>query len=182
MRFSELGLQGVQRIEHTPIEDHRGFFARLFCEKEMSDHGVASRFVQCNNTLTKHSGTVRGLHFQRPPSAESKLVRCIHGAVWDVAIDLRADSTTYGQHVAIELNADNRSMICIPEGFGHGFQTLLPNTELLYFHSEFYSGSDEGGVNPLDPALSIDWPLPVLGLSDRDRALPALAELEAIEL
>ena len=182
MQFKELSLPGVFRIDLDRIQDERGFFARIFCQNELAEHSLNARIVQCNNTLTRQIGTIRGMHFQRPPKAETKIVRCIRGAIFDVAVDLRAESDTYGQWCSIELNDQDRSMIYIPQGFAHGFQTLATDTELLYFHSEFYSQLDEGGLDPLDPAVAIAWPLPIQTMSARDRQQPLLTDLKAIEL
>lgn len=180
MIFTELPLAGAYRVELDRREDDRGFFARLFCAKEFSDTGLNTVWMQANNSFNRDAGTLRGLHFQRPPMAEAKLVRCLRGAIWDVIVDLRAGSPTYGQWTALELDENNRTMIYIPPGFAHGFQTLRPDTELLYLHSQFYSPAHEGGLAHDDPALGIPWPLPVVGLSIRDAAFPTLGALEPL--
>lgn len=187
MRFDPLTLAGAYRIELDRRGDDRGFFARLFCTQEFSDHGLNTVWAQMNTSFSRETGTLRGLHFQRPPRAEAKLVRCLKGAIIDVIVDLRAGSPTYGQHAALELNDDNRSMIYIPHGFAHGFQTLAPETELLYLHSAAYSPAHEGGVHHADPDLGIAWPMPASGLpasalSDRDREFPPLNSVEPIRL
>lgn len=181
MQYIPLEIPNVVRIELDRAEDERGFFARVFCQDEMESHHVPMTVAQCNNSLTTAAGTIRGMHFQHPPMAESKMVRCLRGAVFDVAVDLRAGSDTFGKWCAAELSEDNRSMMYIPEGFAHGFQTLRPNTELLYFHSQFYSRGHEGGVDPLDPDLGIAWPLPVFTRSLRDVQHPKLFNLRPIE-
>ena len=182
MHFTKLAIADVIQIDLDPVEDERGFFARIFCREEMAANGIDFNVVQCNNTLTHLAGTIRGLHFQRPPKSEAKIVRCLRGAILDVAVDLRANSPTFGQWNGIELNERNRSMVYIPGGFAHGFQTLAPETELLYFHSEDYSKPNEGGLNPLGAEIAIGWPLPVSNISDRDRQLPELSQTRPIEL
>jgi dTDP-4-dehydrorhamnose 3,5-epimerase len=171
---------GPIRIELERHEDARGFFARALCAEEFATHGLPAQWPQANLSFNTAAGTVRGLHFQRAPAAEAKLVRCIRGAIFDVIIDLRAGSPAYGQWVSAEIDAGNRSMIYVPAGFGHGFQTLEPDTELLYFHDAMFSASHQGGLNALDPALGIPWPRDVVGLSPRDAALPALSDLEPL--
>lgn len=167
-------LPGLALIETAAFEDHRGFLARLFCASELADLGMGN-IVQINHSLTRAQGAVRGLHFQRPPRAEAKIVRCLQGRVLDVAVDLRAHSPTYLQWHAVELTAGNRLAFFLPRGFAHGFQTLTPDCELLYLHDEFYSPEFEGGLRFDDPALSIPWPLPVADLSARDTSHPLLS-------
>ena len=135
-----------------------------------------------NTTLSKKQSTVRGLHFQRPPKAETKIVRCISGSIWDVIVDIRENSPTYGKWYGVELNDNNRTMMYVPKGFAHGFQTLVDNVELLYLHSEFYSKKHEGGLLYADKTVNIDWPLPVSGISERDKVHPMLSELNPIRL
>lgn len=180
MIFTELPLHGAYRVDLDRRADDRGFFARVFCTGEFAEHGLNTAWVQVNDSFNRAAGTLRGLHFQRPPMAEAKLVRCIRGAIWDVIVDLRAGSPTYGHWTALTLDDDNRAMIYIPAGFAHGFQTLRANTELLYFHSKVYSPAHEGGLAHDDAALAITWPLPVIGLSARDAAFPSLAALEPL--
>ncbi len=182
MQYTSLNLPEVIRIDQEQISDSRGFFARLLCGRELKEHGIDATVRQCNNTLTRERGSIRGLHFQRPPKAESKIIRCVRGAILDIAIDLRAGSPTFGKFSVCELTAENRSMLAIPPGFGHGFQTLTGDVELIYFHSEFYSPEHEGGVNPLDPALGIPWLLPAADISERDQTLPPISQLEPIQL
>lgn len=164
-------LDGAALIKLSHISDHRGRFVRLFCRKELSSLGFGE-IVQSNHTLTKAKGSVRGMHYQRPPHAEGKLLGCLRGRVFDVFVDLRAGSRTFLQWHGIELSADNAEMVYIPRGFAHGFQVLEPESELLYFHDAFYSPADEAGLNPLDPRLGIAWPLPVYELSKRDQEHP----------
>lgn len=180
MIFTELPLQGAFRVELDRRSDDRGFFARLFCATEFADHGLNTIWVQANDSFSAAAGTLRGLHFQRPPMAEAKLVRCLKGAIFDVIVDLRAGSPTHGQWTSLELDGENRDMVYIPPGFAHGFQTLRPDTELLYFHSQFYSPAHEGGLAHDDPALAIPWPRPPVGVSGRDAAFLPLAALEPL--
>lgn len=180
MIFTELPLAGAYRIDLDRREDARGFFARLFCAEDFAAHGLAPAFVQANDSFTRDAGTLRGLHFQRKPRAEAKLVRCLSGAIFDVIVDLRAGSPGYGSWTSLVLDAESRAMVYVPEGFAHGFQTLRPGTELLYFHSQVHSPAHEGGLAHDDPGLAIPWPLPVTGLSARDAAFPPLAALEPL--
>ena len=182
MQFTHLEISEGILIDQEQISDARGFFARLLCREELESHGIDANIMQCNNTLTRQHGSIRGFHFQRPPKAESKIVRCVKGAILDVAVDLRAGSTTFGKYCSRELTDSNRSMMAIPPGFAHGFQTLTNDAELIYFHSESYSPEREGGVNPLDPDIGVAWPLPVVDISERDRQLPGLRELEPVKL
>jgi dTDP-4-dehydrorhamnose 3,5-epimerase len=179
--FSADGFSDACRIEFERRVDARGFFARALCSDEFAAHRLPTRWPQANISYNASSGTVRGLHFQREPSPEAKLVRCIRGAIFDVIVDVRAGSPHFGTWRAFELNAENRSMLFIPRGFAHGFQALEPDTELLYFHDTPFDAPCQGGVNALDPALGIPWPLDVLGLSERDASLPALADLEPLQ-
>lgn len=182
MRFTELPLAGAYRVELEPRGDARGFFARLFCAEEFAAHGLATGWVQCNTSFTAAQGTVRGLHFQRPPMAETKLLRCIRGAIFDVIVDLRAGSPTFGKWHGERLDEANRTMICVPEGFAHGFQTLTPDVEMLYFHSAPYSAAHEGGLRWDDARVAVNWPLGVTEMSARDAAFPGLEALEPIRL
>ena len=163
---------GAVVVEPEPVEDDRGFFARSFCAREFAAHGLDSRVAQCNLSFNRERGTLRGLHFQRPPHAEAKLVRCTRGAVFDVALDLRSDSPTFLEHVAVELSAANRKMLFVPAGFAHGFQTLEPETEVFYQMSAPFVRDASAGVRWNDPAFSIAWPLAVRAISERDRAYP----------
>ncbi len=182
MKFTPLPLAGAFRVDLERRGDKRGFFARLFCKDEFAQHGLATQWAQCNMSFSATRGTVRGLHFQRPPTAEMKLVRCTRGAIFDVIVDLRASSATFGKWHAEQLDDTNRSMICVPEGFAHGFQTLTENVEMLYFHSAPYSSKDEGGLQWNDPEVDIHWPLGVSEMSVRDKKFPSLKELEPIAL
>lgn len=161
-------------IERLRLGDARGFFSRLFCGEELAAAGWTKSIAQINHSHTAKRGTVRGLHFQRPPKAEMKLVACIRGEVWDVAVDIRAGSPTFLSWHAERLSADNGRSLLIPEGFAHGFQALCDDVELIYCHSAPYAPLAEGGLSPLDPMLAIPWPLLVTELSVRDAGCPSL--------
>jgi dTDP-4-dehydrorhamnose 3,5-epimerase len=175
-RFDTLDtpLAGLRILQRKPLGDSRGYLERLFCSEELQALVPDRHIVQINHTLTANCGTVRGMHFQRPPHAEIKFVSCLHGEVFDVAVDLRDNSPTFLRWHAEVLSADNHKTLVIPEGFAHGFQTLTDDCEMLYFHTAPYQASAEGGLNALDPRLAIQWPLPVAGLSPRDAAHPLL--------
>jgi dTDP-4-dehydrorhamnose 3,5-epimerase len=174
LRITDLAVPGLKCVERQPLGDARGFLARLFCADELAHAGWTKPIVQINHTYTAKCGTVRGMHFQRPPYSEMKLVTCLRGRVWDVAIDLRAGSETFLRWQALELSADNHQALLIPEGFAHGFQTLSDDVELLYCHSAAYNSQAEAGLNPHDSALAIDWPLEVVELSERDARHPMI--------
>ncbi len=174
MRFLETPLRGAFVIDPERIADERGFFARVFCRRAFQEHGLKPDLVQCNISFNPRKGTLRGMHFQMPPRAEVKLVRCTAGAIYDVIIDLRRGSPTFKQWFAQDLTCDNRLSLYIPEGFAHGYQTLVDDTEVFYQHSEFYSPDDARGVRFDDPAFNIAWPLPVDVISSRDRRYPLL--------
>jgi dTDP-4-dehydrorhamnose 3,5-epimerase len=180
MKFEPLAIEGVFEVTPERREDARGFFARIFCEEEFAEQGLNTRWVQMNISLSREAGTLRGLHFQRPPKDEVKLVRCLQGCALDIVVDLRSESITYGKHLMCKLDPVRRNAIYIPTGCAHGFQTLAADTELQYFHSATYAPEAEGGVSPLDPDLDIKWPLAVVELSDRDRALPSLNECKPL--
>jgi dTDP-4-dehydrorhamnose 3,5-epimerase len=172
MQFHKTPLPGSYVIELDKKGDERGFFARFYCTKEFAKQGLESDFVQVNNSLSVHQGTLRGIHYQLPPRGEAKLVRCIRGALWDVIVDLRPDSQTFGQWFGTELSADNRKMMYVPKGFGHAFITLEDNTEALYMVSEFYSPEHERGLRWDDPRFQIAWPAKPQVISDKDRSHP----------
>lgn len=169
MNLRQTKISGVVIVETAVFKDHRGAFSRLYCEQELNEVIGARRIVQINRSFTNTKGAVRGMHYQRPPHAEMKLIRCLKGRVWDVAIDLRADSSTFLQWHAEELSAETPEMMVIPEGCAHGFQVLESESELLYLHTAFYQPSAEAGVRYDDPRLAITWPLPVADLSARDQ-------------
>lgn len=161
-------------VERQQLGDSRGFLSRLFCAEELAAAGWHKPIAQINQTLTQKQGTIRGMHFQRSPHAEMKVVTCLRGAIWDVAVDLRAGSPTFLQWHAEELSVANHRALLIPEGFAHGFQTLSDDCELIYLHSRAYTPKAEAGLNPKDPMLSIIWPLTITELSVRDAQHPML--------
>ncbi len=183
MKIVASPLTGLMVVETTPHFDPRGAFARLYCERELSSLVQHRRIAQVNYSRTARVGAVRGMHFQHPPYAEMKLVRCIKGRVWDVAVDLRKRSPTFLQWHAEELTPINARMVVIPEGFAHGFQVIEPESELLYLHTAFYTLSAEGGVRYDDPRINIRWPLRVTELSERDsRHAPIDSNFQGLEL
>lgn len=167
-------LHGLNVIERHPVGDTRGSLSRLFCAQEFAAAGWPGTISQINHTFTEKRGTVRGMHFQRPPHAEAKLVTCLRGRIWDVAVDLRASSPTFLKWHAEELSADNHCALLIPPGFAHGFQTLEDACELLYLHSAPYAPTSEAGLNATDKALAIRWPVPITVISSRDTQHPLL--------
>jgi len=169
MIFNRTPLADAFLIDLEKLGDERGFFARAFCEQEFAAQGLAPRFVQINNSLSADKGTLRGMHYQLAPKAETKLVRCIRGALWDVILDLRPDSPSFGQHFGAELSADNRRMMYVPKGFAHGFITLQDDTEAFYFVDEPYAPEVERGIRWNDPRFGIEWPTEPVVLSDKDR-------------
>lgn len=172
--ITPLPLIGLKRIERQRIGDHRGFLSRIFCESDLKECGWNQPIAQINHAYTEKKGAVRGLHYQRPPHAEMKLVSCLQGEVWDVAVDLRKNSPTFLQYHAELLSAENSVALLIPEGFAHGFQTLSDDVQLLYCHSASYEPSAEAGINIMEPRLAINWPLPISEYSQRDKEFPLL--------
>lgn len=166
----------LRMLQRKPQGDSRGYLERMFCAEELDEILAGRRIVQINHTHTARRGTVRGMHFQHPPHAETKCVSCLRGEVFDVAVDIRRDSPTFLRWHGEILSADNHRTLVIPEGFAHGFQTLTDDCEMLYFHTTAYRGLAEGGLNALDPVLLIHWPLPVEELSPRDASHPMLDE------
>ncbi len=172
----ETPLCGLFVIERKTLSDDRGFLSRLFCAEDLAAFGWRGNITQLNETGTRQRGTVRGMHFQRPPHSEIKLVTCTRGRILDIAVDIREDSPTFLQHFAIELSEDNGQSLLIPKGFAHGFQALTDDVRMIYAHSQAYVAEAEGGLNPQDPVLAINWPLPVINLSPRDAEHPLLAQ------
>jgi dTDP-4-dehydrorhamnose 3,5-epimerase len=172
MIFEETKIRGVVEVRVNRITDERGFFARSWCRQEFEEAGLDSRLVQCSISYNARKGTLRGMHYQTAPFAEAKLVRCTRGAICDVTLDLRPDSSTFKQWVAVTLSAENRDMVYIPEGCAHGFLTLADDTEVFYQMSEYYYPEAARGVRWNDPAFGIDWPEQVEVISNRDRTLP----------
>jgi dTDP-4-dehydrorhamnose 3,5-epimerase len=174
MRFLPTPLVGAFTVEMEKRGDERGFFARFFCEAEFAQAGLETRFVQMNNSLSAKKGTLRGMHYQLPPAAEVKLVRCVRGSLFDAIVDLRPGSSTFGMSYGTELSSENRKMMYVPRGFAHGFLTLSDDTEALYMVSSFYSPENERGLRWNDPSIHIDWPIKPSGLSEKDRNWPDL--------
>lgn len=167
--FNPTPLAGLTLVQRTVIEDQRGFLSRFYCAEEFRAAGFGKPIVQINHTLTRKTGTVRGMHFQYPPHAEAKFVSCLQGEIFDVAVDLRRNSPTFLRWHGELLSADNRRSLLIPEGFAHGFQTLTEDCELIYLHTVAYHPESEGALNAVDPALAIRWPLAITEISERDR-------------
>ncbi len=172
MKFIPTPLNGAYLVDLEPRGDERGFFARQFCQKEFAEAGLVTSFVQANTSFSATEGTLRGMHYQLGPAAETKFVRCIRGTFWDCILDLRPDSESFGQWYGAEISADNRRMMYVPKGFGHGFLSLTPDTELLYFVDAFYSPEQERGIRWNDPRFAIAWPKQPQVVSERDRAHP----------
>lgn len=172
--FHSKALDGLVVVRRSIMGDNRGWFGRMFCAEEYKEIGFEGPILQINHSYTGAAGSVRGLHYQRHPHAEKKIVACISGSVFDVAVDIRQGSSTFLQWHGEVLSADNRLSMVIPEGFAHGFQTLESNCELIYFHTEYYSPESEGALNVADPKIAINWPLPFTELSERDRNHPLI--------
>lgn len=179
MIFTETMLCGAFFLDLDRREDSRGFFARAFCQHEFAEHGLNPVLAQANVSFNLKKGTIRGMHFQQPPAAESKLVRCTRGAIHDVIVDLRPESPTYLRHTSVELSEDNFRALYVPERFAHGYQTLRDRTEVSYQVGTFYAPESEGGLLHDDPRLGLTWPLPVTMISERDRTFPALDTVES---
>jgi len=169
MIFNETPLSGAYLIDLEKRGDDRGFFARAFCRNEFAEHGLETEFVQMNNSLSASRGTLRGMHYQLDPAAEVKVVRCVAGSLWDVILDLRPASPTFGQWFGAELTSENRRMMYAPRGFAHGFLTLSDDTEAFYLVSAFYAPDRERGIRWNDPRFAIEWPLHPMVISDKDR-------------
>jgi dTDP-4-dehydrorhamnose 3,5-epimerase len=178
MIFTETKLKGAFIIDLERRGDERGFFARTFCQREMKAHGLKPVIAQANLAFNVHKGTLRGMHFQFPPKAESKLVRATRGAILDIIVDLRPESPTWLQHIAVELNEDNLRALYVPERFAHGYQCLADRTETTYQVGEFYAPETEGGLKFDDPRLGLKWPLPVGAVSPKDMQWKLLDEIE----
>jgi dTDP-4-dehydrorhamnose 3,5-epimerase len=169
MRFEATNLAGAWLIVPEPVSDERGFFARTFCVRELAEHGLETEFVQHSASVSLKRGTLRGMHFQREPHGEVKIVTCVKGAILDVIVDLRPASPTFRRWRGFELTDENRHRLYIPKGFAHGFQTLTDNVEVGYLISAFYEPSAASGVRHDDPAFGIEWPLPVTAISEKDK-------------
>jgi len=180
MKFTATDIKGVAIIDLELRSDDRGFFARSFCQDEFTDHGLLPMVAQCNISHNHRAGTLRGMHYQLEPATEAKLVRCISGAIIDQIVDLRPESPTYLQHVSVELSASNRRSLYVPPMFGHGYQTLVDDAEVLYQVSERYTPGQERGLRYNDPALGLRWPLDVTAISEKDNSWPLLEDVGAI--
>jgi dTDP-4-dehydrorhamnose 3,5-epimerase len=178
MIFTETNLKGAFIIDIERRTDERGFFARAFCQNEFRNHGLKPVIAQANIASNLRKGTLRGMHFQYPPAAESKLVRCTRGAILDIIVDLRPESRTYLEHIAVELNEDNMTALFVPERFAHGYQALRDKTDTSYQVGEFYAPDAEGGLRYDDPRLELEWPLPVSVISPKDQAFRPLHDIE----
>lgn len=178
MIFTETELAGAFLIDLERREDERGYFARAWCAHEFENLGLKPVIAQANVAFNKTAGTLRGMHFQFPPAAETKVVRCTRGAIVDVIVDLRPESSTYLQHISVELDEQSGRAIYVPERFAHGYQTLVDATETSYFVGEFYTPEAEGGLSPHDPRLGLEWPLPVSAISPKDAEWAELDEVE----
>lgn len=177
MIFTETELKGAFIIDLEERHDHRGFFARTFCAKEFEMHGLKPTVAQCNLSFNHKKGTLRGMHYQTPPAAETKLVRCTQGAIYDVIVDMRPDSPTYLSYIGVELTEDNRRALYVPEMFAHGYQALTDGAEVVYQVGEFYTPGYERGLHYDDPILGIEWPLPVTEISQKDATWPLFKSL-----
>jgi dTDP-4-dehydrorhamnose 3,5-epimerase len=171
MKIIKSPLVGSAEIECTPYKDSRGWFTRYYCQEELKEINGDLNIVQINSSFTKLAGTIRGLHLQKSPHEEDKIVRCISGKIYDVILDNRKDSSTFGQWHGVVLDSEKMNMVYVPKGFAHGFQTLVSNCQVLYLHTQFHSPESEGGFHFNSPELNIHWPLDVTDLSDRDEKL-----------
>jgi dTDP-4-dehydrorhamnose 3,5-epimerase len=182
MKFEQLKVSGAYAINLEKREDDRGFFARYYCESEFKKMGLNTHWVQMNNSLSREKGTLRGLHFQYPPHSEVKLIRCLKGAIWDVIVDIRKGSATYGQWDALELTEENRTMMYAPEGFAHGIITLTEDAEILYMVSSVYSPESEGTLKWDDPFHDIQWPIDPVIISEKDSIAKPWSDEKAVIL
>lgn len=176
IKFTQTPLKDAYILEPNAFRDNRGMFARIFCKKEFEKIGLKTDFVQINHSLTKMKGSIRGMHFQFSPNAETKVVKCIKGSIFDAIIDLRKDSPTFLKWHGEILSAENMKAFYIPEGFAHGFQTLEDSCELIYLHSEFYTPEGEGTVRYNDPKINIKWPITTTEISEKDKNIPLIDE------
>ncbi|TFZ08068.1 dTDP-4-dehydrorhamnose 3,5-epimerase [Ramlibacter humi] len=175
MKFNATPLPGAMLVELQPHEDERGFFERIYCEREFAEHGLPGRMVQANVSFTRRAGTLRGMHWQAAPHEEDKLVHCLQGAIWDVIVDIRPGSPTYCRWFGVELGGAGDRMLLVPKGFAHGFVTLTDDASVLYHVSQFHAPGTERGARHDDPAFGIDWPVPIRLIADKDRAWPDFA-------
>ena len=166
--FRKLSIDGVFEITNIPISDERGFLSRLSCANELQNLGWKNNVIQINRTLTRQIGTIRGMHYQKPPASETKIIICLKGEIFDVAIDIRKESKTFLKYISLKISEEQNNMLLIPKGFAHGFQTLTNNVELLYLHDYKYSPEYDSGLNPLDPSININWPITENKISKKD--------------
>lgn len=176
--FAPAPLKGLYIIEPKPIKDSRGYFERYFCAQDFAEIGLSKPIAQINHSYTKGIGSIRGLHYQTPPYAETKIVRCLKGAIYDVAVDIRKDSPTFLQYFGIELSEENNKYLYIPEGFAHGFQTLAEESEILYLNDQYFSEKDYCVYNPLDKIINIQWRMPIGNISIKDKNAPMLKDIK----
>jgi dTDP-4-dehydrorhamnose 3,5-epimerase len=169
LNFKNTPIRDLYIVNINPFSDIRGEFSRLFCEKEFKEIGLSKKIINVNYSKTLNKGSVRGMHYQESPYGETKIIKCINGIIYDVAIDMRKNSQTYLQYFGIELSQDNNTMLYVPEGFAHGFQALTDNAEIVYFNTQFYSPEHEKGVNIIDPSVGIKWPISISHQSDKDK-------------
>lgn len=179
MLFQETAITDAYIINVKRLEDSRGYFAILWSQHAFEERGLDGHFIQANLSFNRYKGTLRGMHFQQPPYAQTKLIRCLRGAVYDVVIDIRPDSPTYRQWVGVELTAESQQAFYVPRGLAHGFQTLADDTEIVYHVAQAYAPQAESGIRYDDPAFDINWPLPVSEISEKDRRWPAFLPAEA---
>ncbi len=181
-RFEKIdtSLKGVCILQPKPIKDDRGYFERFYCQKDFAQFDITKPIAQINHSKTIAKGSIRGIHYQIPPFCEMKIVRCLKGAIYDVAVDLRKDSPTFLQHFGIELSEENGKYLCIPEGFGHGFQTLSNEAEVIYLVSEFFNPEADRSLNALDSTLNIKWQLPIAHISLKDKSAPDTTSFEGL--
>ncbi|MFX0186799.1 MAG: dTDP-4-dehydrorhamnose 3,5-epimerase [Candidatus Hodarchaeota archaeon] len=183
LKFFDTDIKDVYIIKPDPFIDHRGMFARVFCKEEFKEISHDKEIVNINHSATKIKGSIRGMHFQNPPKAEIKIIKCIKGSIFDVAIDLRKNSPTFLKHHSEILSAKNMKMLYVPEGFAHGFQSLEDDVEMIYYTTEFYSPESENGVRYSDPKIAINWPLDVTDISEKDNNLKLLTDdFEGLEV
>lgn len=174
MIFEKTSLEGLYIVKPQLLRDERGLFTRTFCKKEFAEIGFEKDFVQFNHSFNSKKGTLRGMHFQEAPFTETKLIRCVEGRVWDVAVDLRKESKTYLQYFGIELSKENMFSVLIPDGFAHGFLTLEDSSSLIYHHTEFFTPNKDRGILYNDPSIGIKWPIPISFISQKDTSYTLL--------
>lgn len=182
-KFIKTKIKGIYVIIPNPFEDHRGMFMRIYCKNEFKEIDFQKEIININHSATKIKGSIRGMHFQYPPKAEFKIIKCIKGSIFDVAVDLRKNSPTLLKYYSEILSADNMKMLFVPEGFAHGFQSLEKDIEMIYYTTEFYYPEYEGGIRYNDPKINVKWPLKITEISDKDKNQSLLSDnFEGIEV